>query len=155
MNRAPRSLLIGAAALALAVSGGVVAGGWQNAPAQDATPAADPIGDVLRPTPPQEAAPAAAPAPAAPIAITPPPPRRDRLRSARGKGGCRRGDADDEDKAKDDGEPPRTRPSAWPQTRPSPRQRRRVAIIEAIDKITAETHAVRGRGRRRRCASRA
>ena len=115
MNRT-RILLIGTAVVGLAVSGGVVAGGWQNAPAQDATPAADPIGDVLRADPTQEAAPAADPAPAVPIAITPPPPVE--IATA----------ALEEDKAK--------RLAA---DTPVPRQRRRVAIIEAIDKITAES----------------
>ena len=61
MNRA-RILMVGTAVIALTVSGGVVAGGWQDAPAQEATPASDPIGDLLRAEPVQEAAPAATPA---------------------------------------------------------------------------------------------
>ena len=102
MNRT-RILLIGTAVVGLAVSGGVVAGGWQNAPAQDATPAADPIGDVLRADPTQEAA------------------------------------STDEAKDDEEGESEEDKAERLTADTPTPRQRRRVAIIEAIDKITAES----------------
>jgi len=137
MNRT-RILLIGTAVVGLAVSGGVVAGGWQNAPAQDATPAADPIGDALRSSAPtEEAAPAGDPAPAVPIAITPPTPPVN-IETAALKDDEAAADADDEDKEDEDGESQEDRAKRLAADTPVPRQRRRVAIIEAIDKITAE-----------------
>jgi len=136
MNRS-RILLIGTAAVGLAVSGGVVAGGWQNAPAQDATPAADPIGDALRSDPTQEAAPAADPAPAVPIAITPPPPVEIATAALEEKADAEEADADDEDKEEGESEADKAKRLAADAV--VPRQRRRVAIIEAIDKITAES----------------
>ena len=136
MNRT-RILLIGTAFVGLAVSGGVVAGGWQNAPAQDATPVADPVGEALRASQADDAAPAADPAPAVPIAITPPPPVEivtaplevDRAGAE---------EADDEDDDEDEGESEEDRAKRLAADTPIPRQRRRVAIVEAIDKITAE-----------------
>lgn len=140
MNRT-RILMIGTAAVALAVSGGVVAGGWQDAPAQDATPApADPIGDALRANQADDAAPSAAPAPAVPIAITPPPPI-EIATSALEKADADREEAtsDDEDKDEEEGESVEEKAERLAADTPVPRQRRRVAIIEAIDKITAES----------------
>ena len=134
MNRA-RILMIGTAVVALTVSGGVVAGGWQNAPAQDATPASDPIGDALRTAPTEEAAPAGDPAPAVPIAITPPIPTV--VVAARDDDEA---DAEEDAKAEDDeGETDEDKAKRLATDTPTPRQRRRVAIIEAIDKITAES----------------
>jgi hypothetical protein len=139
MNRA-RILLIGTAAVGLAVSGGVVAGGWQNAPAQDATPAAETIGDALRADPTQEAAPAADPAPAVPIAITPPPPVEIATAALEEDNADEQaGDEDAEDKDAEDGESEEDKAKRLAADTPVPRQRRRVAIIEAIDKITAES----------------
>ena len=138
MNRS-RILLIGTAAVGLAVSGGVVAGGWQNAPAQDATPAADPIGEALRSDPTQEAAPSAEPAPAVPIAITPPPPVEIATAALEEKADAEQADADDEDKDEDEGESEADKAKRLAADAVVPRQRRRVAIIEAIDKITAES----------------
>ncbi len=137
MNRS-RILLIGTAVVGLAVSGGVVAGGWQNAPAQDATPA-DPIGDALRADPTQEAAPAADPAPAVPIAITPPPPVEIATSALEEKAESRADDEDAEDKDDEEGESEEDKAKRLAADTPVPRQRRRVAIIEAIDKITAES----------------
>ena len=137
MSRA-RILLIGTAVVGLAVSGGVVAGGWQNAPAQDATPVADPIGEALRSaTQTEEAAPAGDPAPAVPIAITPPAPAIETAALEEDKAE----DAEAEDEAKDDeeGESEEDKAKRLAADTPVPRQRRRVAIIEAIDKITAES----------------
>lgn len=136
MNRA-RILMIGTAAVALAVSGGVVAGGWQNAPAQDATPSTDPIGDALQTAPAEEAAPAGDPAPAVPIAITPPAPVEIADRSLNDE----KANEEDADEAKDDeeGESEEEKAERLAADTPVPRQRRRVAIIEAIDKITAES----------------
>ncbi|WGM30925.1 DUF2155 domain-containing protein [Brevundimonas sp. NIBR11] len=132
-------LLVGTAVVGLTVAGGVVAGGWQNAAPQDATPAADPIGDALRSNAQtEEAAPAGDPAPAVPIAITPPPP----VEIAAGTLEEKKASADeagDEDKDDEDGESEADKAKRLaPETR-IPRQRRRVAVIEAIDKITAES----------------
>ena len=133
-----RILLIGTAAVALAVSGGVVAGGWQNAPAQDATPApADPIGDALRSNQTEEAAPAGDPAPAVPIAITPPTPPVQ-IETAQLNEDKAAADETDEDKDDEDGESEEDKAKRLAPETPTPRQRRRVAIVEAIDKITAE-----------------
>ena len=73
MNRM-RLLTVGVAALALAVGGGVVAGGMQDAPPQDATPAADPVAEEIRRQLNQESAPAGDPAPEIPVALVPPSP---------------------------------------------------------------------------------
>ncbi|WP_426050258.1 DUF2155 domain-containing protein [Brevundimonas sp. SL161] len=135
MNRA-RILLISTAVVGLAVSGGVVAGGWQNAPAQDATPAPDSIGDVLRSTAPtEETAPAGDPAPAVPIAITPPTPAIQ-IETVALQGDEADADADKED---EDAESEVDKAKRLAADTVLPRQRRRVAIIEAIDKITAES----------------
>ncbi len=138
MNRS-RILMIGTAAIAVAVSGGVVAGGWQNAPAQDATPA-DPIGDVLRSRAPlEEAAPAGDPAPAVPIAITPPAPQIVVAAPPEEKAVVEETASTDEAKDDEEGESEEDKAERLTADTPTPRQRRRVAIIEAIDKITAES----------------
>ncbi len=131
-------LMIGTAVAALTVSGGVVAGGWQNAPAQDATPASsDPIGDALRAdAQTEEAAPAGDPAPAAPIAITPPAPIQ--IETAEIEDDTRAPEAADK-KDEEEGESEEDKAKRLAADAPTPRQRRRVAIIEAIDKITAES----------------
>ncbi|MES2861261.1 MAG: DUF2155 domain-containing protein [Pseudomonadota bacterium] len=138
MNRAG-ILAISVAAVALAVSGGVVAGGWQDAPAQEATPAPDPIGDALRSQPNQESAPAGDPAPAVPIAITPPTPPVDiataQIDEATPVEAEKADDADKDEK----GETDEDKAKRLASDAPAPRQRRRIAIIEAIDKITAES----------------
>ena len=125
-------VLVGAAALVLCGLGvgGVVAGGLQDSPPQDARPA-DPIGDILRNAPPVEAAPAGTPAPASPIAIVPSAPV------------VTTGELDEtavlaeEDAVKSDAEVKPAEKVEEPEV-PLPRQRRRVAIVEAIDKVTAE-----------------
>ncbi|MBJ7486459.1 DUF2155 domain-containing protein [Brevundimonas sp.] len=125
-------VLVGAAALVLCGLGvgGVVAGGLQDSPPQDARPV-DPIGDILRNAPPVEAAPAGTPAPASPIAIVPPAPV------------VTTGELDEtaalaeEDAVKSDAEVKPAEKVEEPEV-PLPRQRRRVAIVEAIDKVTAE-----------------
>ncbi|WGM47028.1 hypothetical protein KOAAANKH_01902 [Brevundimonas sp. NIBR10] len=127
-----KGILVGAAALILCGLGvgGVVAGGLQDSPPQDARPA-DPIGDILRNAPPVEAAPAGTPAPASPIAIVPPAPM------------VTPGELDEtaalaeEDAVKSDAEVKPAEKVEEPEV-PLPRQRRRVAIVEAIDKVTAE-----------------
>ncbi|WP_395651996.1 DUF2155 domain-containing protein [Brevundimonas sp.] len=127
-----KGVLVGAAVLALCGLGvgGVVAGGLQDSPPQDARPA-DPIGDILRNAPPVEAAPAGTPAPASPIAIVPPAPM------------VTPGELDEtaalaeEDAVEADAEIKPAEKVEEPEV-PLPRQRRRVAIVEAIDKVTAE-----------------
>ena len=137
-----RLLLIGVASLALGGAGVGVAGGLQDAPPQAATPAPtpapaptpDPIGDALRGAPPVavpvEPAPAGDPAPAAPIAITPPAivigEMVDKTEEA------------ETAEAADKAPAPVVEKPAAPEV-PVRRQRRRVAIVQAIDKITAES----------------
>ena len=133
----PHRLLLGAAALvALASAGAVTASVLQDAP-RDARPAqADPIGDILRTTPtrspaavPTEAPPASVPAPKAPVAVPPPPAiiiaEDDAI----------------EDTVVDeaaDKAPAAEKVIEQPAT-PARRQRRKFAVIQAIDKVTAET----------------
>ena len=143
MNR-KGAILGGVTALALLASGMVVASALNDMP-QDAQPAPNPTADLNRqqsppvqapsPTPParpvpQEPAPEAEPAPARPIAITPPapviivaeePPEEEEEAE----------DAEDEVEA-------RVEAPIQPPPAPGRRQRRRVAIVEAVDKITAE-----------------
>lgn len=129
MNRL-RSLLIGVTALGLLGSGVVVAGALQDVP-QEAQPASpDPIGDLLRdapqtPSPPVEPAPSAELAPATPIVVVPTEPLDVAVLPEE--------DAD-ADAATDDAPAKLVEPVV-----PTRRQRRRVAIVEAIDKVTAQS----------------
>lgn len=125
-----RVILTTAAALALCGLGvgGVVAGGLQNSPPQEARPA-DPIGDIIRNAP-TEGAPAGSPAPSAPVAIVSPPPIIV----------TKPLDEDGQPIVLEEEAPKVAQveePIEQPDT-PLPRQRRRVAIVEAIDKTTAE-----------------
>lgn len=129
MNRS-RAILAGVTALALLAAGGVVASALNDVP-QDAQPAQNPTADLNRqaaaPPVPQEPAPEAAPAPSAPVAITPLTPTPVVVV------------ADDPAADKDEEEAEVTAsPVAAPATTPGRRQRRRVAIVEAVDKVTAE-----------------
>lgn len=135
MNR-KGAILAGVTALALLASGAVVASALTDMP-QDAQPVPNPTADLNRqPTPPaqpapQEPAPEAAPAPAAPVAITPPAPVIVIAEEA----------AEDESESGetgDEADEKRTETPA-PTVPPDRRQRRRVAIVEAVDKVTAET----------------
>ncbi len=124
-----RSLLIGGVGLALTVSGGaVVAGGWQQATPQPATPSADPIGDLLRRQAPVEGAPAGTPAPSAPVPVTPPAPAVAPDASSLTPPVVEEDAPVPVEKAEIVVEP----------DTPAPRRRLRVAVVEAIDKITAE-----------------
>ena len=129
-----RRILLGAAAVAGVLSAGAVtASVLQDAP-RDARPVQDPIGDILRNTPapppaPTETPPASAPAPRSPVAVTPPP----AIVIAE--------DAAVEEKAEDEikaERPVATKAIEQPDT-PARRQRRKFAIIQAIDKVTAES----------------
>jgi hypothetical protein len=123
-------ILTGVAVLALTASGAVVASALNDLP-QDAVPVQDPTAALnAQPTPPApvEPAPQGTPAPASPVAVTPPAPAiviaEDGLEE----------DEAEEEKA----EKPETKRVETP-AEPARRQRRRVAIVEAIDKITAES----------------
>lgn len=124
-------VLASVAVLALTASGAVVASALNDLP-QDAVPVQDPTSVLnAQPNPPApvEPAPEGTPAPASPIAVTPPTPaiivaEEDKLDE----------DADEDEKA----ETVATKREETP-AEPARRQRRRVAIVEAIDKITAES----------------
>ena len=123
-------ILTGVAVLALTASGAVVASALTDLP-QDAVPVQDPTAALnTEPTPPApvEPAPQGTPAPASPVAVTPPAPAiviaEDGL--------------DDEEAEEEKAEKPETKRVETP-AEPARRQRRRVAIVEAIDKITAES----------------
>lgn len=132
-----RTILAGVTALALLTSGAVVAAALNDVP-QDAQPVQNPTADLNRqPTPPaqpvpQEPAPEAEPAPAAPIAITPPAPVIVVAEDAAGE-------EDEAEEAEVDTGVERAEVPTEPAPPPGRRQRRRVAIVEAVDKITAET----------------
>jgi hypothetical protein len=123
------AIMAGVTAAALLASGAVLASAINDLP-QDAVPIQDPTAALNRQTAPQtppiEPAPEAAPAPTSPIAVTPVTPP---IVIAEGEE-----KAGEEEKAD---EAPAKRAEA--PAAPSRRQRRRVAIVEAIDKITAES----------------
>lgn len=123
-------ILAGVAVLALTASGAVVASALNDLP-QDAVPVQDPTSALnAQPTPPApvEPAPQSAPAPASPVAVTPPAPPIVIAEEKTAE------DAADKEKA----ETVETKRVETP-AEPARRQRRRVAIVEAIDKITAES----------------
>lgn len=132
-------ILAGVTALALLASGVVVASALNDLP-QDARPAPDPTAELNRqqtpappaqpaPPVPQEPAPEAEPAPARPIAITPPVPVVVIAEEP--------AETESEEEAEDEAEEPAP-PAPAPDAPPGRRQRARVAIVEAVDKITAE-----------------
>ena len=113
------AILAGVTAAALLASGAVLASAINDLP-QDAVPIEDPTAALNRqPTPqtpaPVEPAPEAAPAPAAPVAVTPAVPL-----------------------VVEEAEAAPVKRVETP-VEPAHRQRRRVAIVQAIDKITAES----------------
>lgn len=133
--RGRRALIAGAACVALLAAGGVGASALIDLP-QDATPASpDPIGDILKTTPnppaPVETAPAADPAPARPVAVTP----ADPALVAQVEEKAEAAVDEDEEQADEKAAPEKDDEEAVP----GRRQRRPVAIIQAIDKITAES----------------
>ena len=129
-------ILAGVAVLALTASGAVVASALNDLP-QDAVPVQNPTA-VLNaqptqpppaPTPaPVEPAPEGAPAPASPIAVTPPTPTIVIAEE----------EIDEDVAEEEEAEPVEAKRPETP-AEPARRQRRRVAIVEAIDKITAES----------------
>ncbi len=123
-------ILAGVAVLAVGASGAVVASALNDLP-QDAVPVQDPTSVLnAQPTPaPVEPAPQGTPAPASPIAVTPPAPA---IVIADEK--VEEKEAAEDEKA----ETPEVKRVETP-AEPARRQRRRIAIVEAIDKITAES----------------
>ncbi len=129
-----RAILIGVSSLVLAGSGAVVASAWNDVP-QDAVPLPqDATGDLNRqqvpPPAPQEPEPEATPAPTAPVAITPQTPPAIEIVT---------GKLDEEEAEEDEAPAPvvADKPIEAPAV-PLRRQRKRVAIVEAVDKVTAE-----------------
>ena len=123
----------GALLLGVAVAGAVTASVLQDAP-QEARPvqtSADPIGEALRNTAvkaaPSEAPPAGAPAPNSPVVVAPPP----AIIIAE--------DAAVEEKAEEEAAAPAVEKAIEQPETPARRQRRKFAVIQAIDKVTAET----------------
>ena len=123
------AILTGVTAAALLVSGAVLASAMSDMP-QDAVPIQDPTAALNRQTPaqvpPVDPAPEAAPATATPVAVTPLTPPTDLAAVD---------EAEVEEEVADEGPTARTDADVAP----ARRQRRRVAIVEAIDKITAES----------------
>ncbi len=123
------AILGGVTTVTLMVSGAVLAAVIYELP-QDAVPIDEPTAALNRQTPaqtpPVESAPEAAPAPVAPIVVSPVTPPTEIAESDQSSG--------EEEPAV---EVPATRADSV--TAPSRRQRRRVAIVQAIDKITAES----------------
>lgn len=124
----------GVAAAAILAAGGVVASALNDLP-QDARPVQDTTAELNRqPTPPaqtsapQETAPEAAPAPSAPVAVPTPTTPTVVIAEAPVEDEAEE-EAPVEEKAETKAEEPGT---------PGRRQRRRVAIVEAVDKITAQ-----------------
>ena len=119
-------ILTAVLAAALIGTGGVVASALQDVP-QDA-PRPDPVGDLNRQNTPVETAPVATPAPSVPVAVATP--------------GGAEAVAAAEEAAEGEEEVKAVAPGRTvtePETPPK-RQRRRIAIVQAIDKVTAESY---------------
>lgn len=128
-----RAVLASVTATALMAAGGVLASALNDLP-QDAVPIQDPTAALNRQapaqnTPPLEPEPEAAPAPVAPVAVTPAAPVIVIAETAE------RAEAADEEEEAEEAPVKRVETPVAP----ARRQRRRVAIVEAIDKITAES----------------
>lgn len=136
--RSRRVLIAGSACAVLLAAGAVGAGALLDLP-QDATPASpDPIGDILKTTPnppvpaPVETAPTGDPAPARPVVVTPADPAVVARIEAEAEAAVEEVEAEEE-------AAPAAVEKDEDERAPGRRQRRPVAIIQAIDKITAET----------------
>lgn len=132
MTPRTRNLVGCALAISLLATGsGGVASALQDAP-QDARPAADPVGDLMRnpqPAPATETPPAGTPAPVAPIIVTPLPEDAPLTPAL-----VPEAEAEAEETAEVE-----TVKAPEAPAKPERRQRRRVAVIQAIDKITAQS----------------
>ncbi|PZT95137.1 MAG: DUF2155 domain-containing protein [Brevundimonas sp.] len=133
--KARRILMAAAALVGVLGAGAVTASGLQDAP-REARPVQDPIGDILRktqaqpaPAVPTETPPAGAPAPRAPVAVPPPP------AIVIAEDAAVEEKADEEVKA----ERPVIEKAIDQPATPGRRQRRKFAVVQAIDKVTAET----------------
>ncbi|MGO4408745.1 MULTISPECIES: DUF2155 domain-containing protein [unclassified Brevundimonas] len=136
-----RVLLIGVAVAGLAVAGVGMAGALMDLP-QDAVPAKDPVGDVLRDA--NRAANQAAPSTSTSSAVQPAPTPTAPAGVLAPDSGVPVIVPGTEVAAVQEEAPPEAateapRPEAAPEAAPGRRQRRPVAIIQAIDKVTAET----------------
>lgn len=140
---ARRLLLVGVAAAGLAVAGAGMTSALMDLP-QDAVPVQDPVGDLLRNTNRAPAqAPPASPAsqsptqPATPVPAAVPAP----LPGAPGVAapGAEVAAVQEEAPVEVEAEPEAAKPEPAPSATPGRRQRRPVAIIQAIDKVTAES----------------
>lgn len=119
-------ILAGLSSAAILAGGAVVASALNDIP-QDARPIQDTTADLNRQqTPPAEPAPEAAPAPSVPVAITSPAPTTVTPE-------VKADEPAEEEAAVETAE---VQPEA--STTPGRRQRRRIAIVEAVDKITTE-----------------
>lgn len=133
------ALTLGAVVLG---AGAVGAGALQDAP-QEAQPSNDPIGDLLKNGPPAQPSPQTPPdAPGAPPTVPPAaPPSGGPAVTVQPTAPVEVAQAEPEVPAEEDAEP---EPEAAPRqptepATPARRQRRPVAVVQAIDKITAET----------------
>lgn len=121
-------ILTAVVAATLIGTGGVIASALQDQP-QDA-PRPDPVAELNRQPTPAEPAPAGTPAPANPVAVVEP-------GGAEAVAAAADESAEGEEEEKDEAAPART--VTEPETPPK-RQRRRIAIVQAIDKVTAESY---------------
>lgn len=139
--RRPLRLALVAGAAVLALGGAGVTAALMDRPI-DARPLQDPPQDPPA-TPPAEPAPAGDPAPSQPVPITPPGGAESitaALNAAQGETAAQ--EADDEEEAEaeeEEAETPVEAAPAEPEGPPGRRQRRRYAIVQAVDKVTAET----------------
>lgn len=134
--RLNRLFLGGTAIVAALSAGAVTASALQDAPrdARQVQGSQDPIGDILRgsqnPAPanvPTEGAPSGAPAPRSPVPVAPPPTIIIAEETAVAE------------KAEEEAAAPVAQKAIEQPTTPARRQRRKFAVIQAIDKVTAET----------------
>lgn len=140
---ARRLLLVGVAAAGLAVAGVGMTSALMDLP-QDAVPVQDPVGDLLRNTnrTPAQAPPASPasqsptqPATPAPAAVPAPLPGAPGVAAP----GAEVAAVQEEAPVEVEVEPEAAKPEPAPSATPGRRQRRPVAIIHAIDKVTAES----------------
>lgn len=137
------AILAGVAAATLLASGAVVASAIQDAP-QDARPTpSQTTADLNRqsagqgtppPAPAEEPAPAGTPAPASPVPLTPP----DGAARVAEKAAEVEKEAEEEEAEKDDEKAAKQEEKAKAPEAPGKRPRRRVVLVQAIDKITAQ-----------------
>ena len=121
-------ILTAVLAATLIGAGGVIASALQDQP-QDA-PRPDPVGELNRQNTPVETAPVGTPAPSSPVAVATP-------GGAEAVAAAAEAATEDEEEVKTEAEPARA--VTEPET-PAKRQRRRIAIVQAIDKVTAESY---------------